>query len=936
VSRPEPAAPPALPRRLLALLLPRGIRGEAILGDLEEEFRARAAARSDREARGWYRRQALRVMIGYRLRRLFSAPPPRRYSTLRDPRASSSWSLLEDVRYGARRLAKTPVFSGIAIGTIAVAVGANTAIFSVLDAVILRPLPYPGADRLVQIWETNPTRVGELGLPYSDLGVNALNYEFYAETARSFDGLAWKTTYDNGFATVAPEDGGAPESVGAMGVSANFFQLLGAQPVLGRSFLPEERAPVGTMRWTDVAVLSHDLWAGRFGADPDILGKTIRVEAGPTTVVGVLPEGFVFPSLSLRGEVQSLDVDIYFPMYYPAYAQSRASHQVSVIGRLRTGVSVEAAQDEMTVLAARLEEEYPETLAGWTAVVTPLRSLLVRDFGAGLTTLMAMVGFVLLIACANVANLLLARGSTRAGEIAVRAAIGGGRRRLAQLLLAEGLVLAALGAGLGALLAMVGTDALVALVPEGVPRASNAGLDARVLTFTAALAAAVTLLVGLAPALRFSTPDLGDTLRRRSGRRATGTFGLSRGLVTAQVALTVVLLVGGGLLGKSFVALRNVDRGIDPHGVLRVQLAPGAHHGLRVIQLSDLPGRRARWEDVQRKLRAIQGVPGVTAAAIGEIPINEVGYFPMQFTEADPPERTVNAPAGWVSPEYFEVLRVPIVRGEGLTPWSDVTNPLGFWWTAGACDPDADPWCSVLVSETFAADAWPGEDPIGQRVGFYGCCWRVAGVVPDLNVRGVDAPAERSDFDPRRRVYVPYGEVMSGFLVRTEGNPLDYAGALRSAIASVDPLAVVTVSLLDDDIAESLARPRFYSFVVGLFALVALALALVGLYGVVAYAVSGRTHEIGIRMALGARRTEVRTMILADAMWPVAAGLVIGGVVVGATVRALESLLYGMSALDPWVMSAAILGLAAVCALATLLPARKASSVDPVTALAYE
>jgi putative ABC transport system permease protein len=939
VRRAPPPAPPAVVRALLAHLLPRGVRGEAVRGDLDEEFAARART-SPSEARAWYRRQGIRVLVGYRLGALFSGPrlshPAEGIHLVRGGGPSS---LAQDFRYAGRRLLRAPFFTVIATITIAMGIGTSASIFSVLDAVLLQPLPYFEPDRLVQIWETNSERVAQRGLAYSEFGVNALNYLDYESSATSFEELGWTAPYaDVGTATVGGGTDGAPERVGAMSVSPSFFTVFGTAPVLGRNFLPEEVAPPGEMRWTEVVILSNDLWVRRFGSDPGIVGRQILVDAGPSTVVGVLPADFEFPSLTFRGAVAPRDVDVYVPLFYPAFSQPRAYRQLMVVGRLAKGVDASVAQADVTRIAARLAEEHPGSMAGWTAVVMPLDDLLLRDFAPSLGLLMVMVGFLLVVACTNVANLMIARGASRRAELTIRAAVGGGRIRLARLLMVESLLLACWGGALGVLLAHRGTQALLRLVPTSIPRAHEVTVDARVLAFAVAITALAGILFGLAPALRFSAPAFHGASRRLGGDEwHPGRRRGPRVLAASQVALTSVLLIAGAILVRSFLVLRSVDRGYDATYVLTASIDRGAHHRYARLSFDDEEGRQARWRDTYEMMERLRAIPGVTAVASGGVRLDDLGVWPIQFRGypgQPPPEELINAALEHVSPEYFETLRIPIVRGEGLLPWDGVNDWQRYWW-AGGCEADGHAYCRAVVSETFAATAWPGEDPIGKQVGVYGCCWTVSGVAADVNFRGVDAPPLAARMDARMRVYVPYTE-LGPFLIRTVVDPLTIVDEVRAAIMSVDADGAVHVSTLERTVSDSLARPRFYSVVVTFFGGVALVLALVGLYGVVGYTVSRRTREIGIRMAVGAQRHEVTKMVLTEGMIPVGVGAALGALTSVAFAGALEGLLYGLDPVDVRVILAVVGSVALVFALACLLPARRASALDPTQALALE
>ena len=848
--------------------------------------------------------------------------------------------LREDLRYAVRRLASRPGFTLLATMTLALGIGASTAIFSVLDSVLLRPLPYRDPDQLVQLWETNPDVVKARNFPFSDVGVNAHNYLEYRSQATAFTDLGYVTPYtEDGMIQVGGGEGPA-ERVWAWSVSGSVFTVLGVQPMLGRAFLPEERAPPGQWRWTDVVILSHALWQRRFGSDSGIVGRKITIEAGPATVVGVMPPGFVIPPMYFRGAVLYHDAGIYVPLFYQAFEQPRRFRQFRVIGRLKPGVTVAKAEAEVKTIARRLEAAYPEANDGWTAVVTPLHELLGRDFGGGLGLLMGAVGVVLLIACGNVASLLIAQGAARRTELAVRTALGAGRARLARLLFTESTLLALVGGAVGLALAAWGTRLLVALVPADVPRAAESGIDLRVLGFALALALVTGIAVGMAPAFWSSQIDPHQDLKVRGAERASGPGGrqLARVLVGGQIALAFVLLIGGGLLAKSFVRLHRTDPGYDPAHLLVGTLQFGAHHSLTEFSTTRLGPEEARLRD-QRKysfthhaLERIRALPGVTAAASSGLSplVGGSGYWPLKVDGR--PDEKRNALVAHASPDYLRTMGLPLLRGEGFPAWDGVSEAERYHW-AGGC-PGAAQYCVAIVSETLARTVWPGDDPIGKRVGIYDCCVTVVGVVPDVRYRGVDDPVLSSEFDDRVQMYLP--GTGPELLIRTTVEPTTLIDAVRAIVLDLAGEAVVDFTTLDRRQTVSLARPRFYAVLVGLFAAVAATLALVGLYGVIAYSVGRRTREIGLRMALGAERNDVRAMVLRQGMTPVAAGIVAGAAGALALGRLLAGLLYGMDPADPIVIGLLAAAMVLVSLGATYLPARRASNVALMDALRHE
>jgi predicted permease len=823
--------------------------------------------------------------------------------------------------------------------TLTLGIGANTTIFSVLNSVLYRPLPFEQPERLVQISETNPERVAERNLGYSRSAVNALNYDEYRAHSSTISEMGYVTPYaDNGKIQISGGLG-VPEQVYAWGVSSSLFSVLGVQPMMGRVFLDEERAPPGVYRWTEVAILSHSIWQRRFGADPDILGKHITLDAAPATVVGVMPPGFDLPPSSYYGTIVQRHADVYLPLFYQAYQQPRRFHQFGVLGRLAPGVSLEAAQEEMTRLARGLEDSYPEAMTGWTAIVTPLHALLAENFGSELYLLMGAVGLVLLVACGNVANLMIVRSTARTTEIAVRTAVGSRRFRVIRLLLTEAMVLSLLGGTAGLLLTAWGTKVLVSLVPANVPRVSESGIDARVIGFVLGISLFTTVLFGLLPALRASNVNLIGSLKigmpGHSGRRGPW-FG-SRLLIVSQVAVAMVLLIGAGLLMKSFLRLQRADPGFVSRNILVTEVAFGAHDQLESDYGPSTPEENAQRSRRQfrftyQALQEIGRLPGVEVVASGwPAPTRgDGGFWPLKVEER--PDDEFWALGTYVSPDYFRTMQIPLVRGQELPAWDGVNDSERYHWAGGCIG--TEQYCVVIVSETLARTVWPGEDPIGKRVGIYDCCMRVIGVAADASHRGVDEPPLARNFDTKFHLYLPYSSNV--FLARAATDPVALVGPIRSVMTNLAPSGVVSLTMLDDILADSLARPRFYMLLVGLFAFAAVALALVGLYGVIAYAVAQRTHEIGLRMALGAERTDVLSMVIRQGMVPVAIGIVLGIGGALALSAILSGFLYGMKTIDPTVFGILGLAMASVGLFATYLPAREASQVAPMEALRHE
>jgi predicted permease len=853
-------------------------------------------------------------------------------------------TLRQDLRFAVRQLMRNPVFATVTLVTIAIGIGANTAIFSVLNSVLLRPLPFEQPEELVQIQGFNPEYAAERQISSSRFGINVLNYDEYRERSSTMAEMGYLTPYADQGAIQVGGGLGPPEEVLAWSVSPSLFATLGVQPMLGRVFLDEERAPPGDFRYTEVAILSHRLWQRRFGADPDIVGRTISLDAGPATVLGVMPPGFDVPPVSEGDQVLYRRADVYLPIHYQAYQQPRRFRQVAVIARLAPGVSFSTAQSEMNLLASGLQEAYPEDMSGWSVIVTPLHAALAVDYGGGLYLLMAAVGLVLLIVCGNVASLLAVRGGKRAPEFAVRAAIGAGRARMVRLLLTETMLITLVGGMAGVMLSLWATELLVGAMPSDVPRASESGLDGRVLAFAAGLSLITGVLVGTLPALRASGPDLAEGLKLGIPGRSTRSVGrLGAGaLVGGQMAVAVVLLIGAGMLAKSFLRLKQADPGYASQGVLVADVKFGAHHALTSFAGNAeqrTPEREAarlngQYAFTYNALESIEALPGVEVAAVGSPrPMSgNMGMWPLRFE--DSPDPTFYTLMSFVTPGYLETMGIPLVRGQLLPEWDGVNDMSRYrsnW--SGSCDgPEA--YCVVLVSETLASTVWPGEDPIGKRIGVWDCCQTVIGVVGDVTSRGVDDPALFREFDTAFHVYTPQSG--STFFVRTTGDPTSLARSVREVLTTMEPEGVVELSSLQDDIAASLARPRFYMALIGLFAIVAVGLAMLGLYGVIAHTVGQRTREIGLRKALGAKDVDVLWMVVREGMIPPVVGVLAGIAAATALSWVLSDFLYGMEPLDPIVFVGLGAALVAVGAVATWLPAWRASRVAPMESLRYE
>ena len=803
--------------------------------------------------------------------------------------------LWKDLRYAFRMLWKSPAFTLIAILALALGIGANTAIFSVVNAVLLRPLPFKDPNRLMTVWENNLQQGQAHGM------VGSANFTDWKNQNQVFESLA---AYFNWSYNLTGGD--EPQRLRAIVVSGEFFPTLGVEAQLGRALAPDDDRDGKD----DVIVLSHAFWQSRFGARPDVIGQTALLNGRSHIIVGVMPSGFNFPDEK---------VDIWRPMAMSAQqAQDRRGKYLSVIGRLKTGVSIAQANAGMDNIARRLEQQYPEANAGWGVRLVPLHEETVGKVSTILLILLGAVGFVLLIACANIANLLLARAASRTKEIAIRAALGASRRRLISQFLTESFLLAVMGSVLGLLIALWGSDALIALSPGNIPRLREVGMDGRVLGFTLLLALLTTLIFGLAPAWQTSKPDLNEVLKEE-GHGATGGSGhrLRRLLVVAEVAVSVVLLVGAGLMIKSFVQLQRVNPGFDSHNLLTMEITlPAARYGQNQQQIAFF----------QQTLEQIKTLPGVEAVgAVQDLPFkfNEMS-FPLTLeghgaaTAAEQPKAVYRA----VTDDYFRTLKIPLVKGRGFTAQDDLnTMPV------------------VIINQATANRFWPGEDPLGKRIRFgepNDPAYTVVGVVGDIKHMGLDA-------DEGTVIYQPHAQKRFGWLrwmtlvVRTNGEPMTMAAAVRQRIQGIDKdQPVDNIVTMEQLMAKSVAQPRFLTMLLGVFALLALVLTAIGVYGVVSYTIAGRTREIGIRMALGARGGDVLRLVIGQGLKMVLIGVVIGLAGAAALSRVMTSLLFGVSATDPAIFIIIALLLTGVALLASYIPARRATKVDPLVALRYE
>jgi putative ABC transport system permease protein len=807
--------------------------------------------------------------------------------------------LRQDLRFAARQITRKPSFTCLVVLTLALSIGANTAIFSVIEAVLLRPIEYPDSDRLVMIWERPPESPGAYNV------INPRTAADWQDQAESFEGIA---LFHLASAT-SPDDRGAVRLAGAS-VTANYFSVLGVDPALGRGFSADEEGS----RSQRVTVLSHDLWAQRFGADTSIVGNTVPLDGRNYTVVGIMPLGFKGPEHFFFGRTQ-----FWVPIDFDMRGLPRdVGHWFRAIARLNRDVSVEGANAEMAAISGRLATAYPATNEGWGAVVVPLRDAVVRNVRPALLMLFAAVGLVLLIACVNVANLFLGRAVDRRAEFAIRCAMGAGRARLARQLLAESLSVSLAAAALGVLIADWAIPILLALAPA-LPRAGGVSVNGLVLAFALAVSIVTGLVFGSVPAVSAARTDVQQTLRSagRGGTEPKEVRRLRALLIPVEVALSLVLLVGAGLFARSFGRLMAIDPGFRAEHVViaRVDLP----------QLSELP-RAQRSVTLQEIQRRALGVPGVEkVGATSSLPLHGLNNvsFGLKLEDravqdaAEPPSAFYRA----VTPGYFEAMGMTLRAGRLL---SDEDRP--------------DAPGAVLVNRVFAERYLPGQEPLGRRVAFH---W--AGLDFEGGIVGVVDGVRYNNLteQPEAEIYVPYAQhpVQSPmfFAVRVSGNATGLIPPLREVLRSIDARLVVdeftTMRRLVDG---SVAQPRFNALLLAAASLTAIFLAAVGLYGVLSYSVSKRTREMGIRIALGADRGTVRRLVLVEGLQLVLVGIVVGITAAFVLSRFVSSLLYGVSTADPQVFVTAVLAVLAVAALAAYVPARRATRVDPVESLRRE
>jgi putative ABC transport system permease protein len=792
-----------------------------------------------------------------------------------------------DLKFALRTLRNNPSVAVLAIVVMALGIGANTAVFSVVNSVLLKPLDYRDPDRIVRlssVWK----RSSEHGQ------VSAPDFHDWHDQSASFDAMAYYSDE-----TTAITAGPTAEYGHAAAVTPDFFRVFDVAPAAGRLFTSEEEHPGGPA----AVVISHSFWQSHYGGNRDAFGQTLRIENQSLRIVGVLPPRFHFPD----------DTDLWIPAAVFGETPSRSAHNYLVVGRLKPGVTLTQAQAQMTAIGSRLERQYPGSNKDKGVLITPLRDELVGDVRATLYVLLGAVALVLLIACANMANLLLARATARTREMAIRAAIGAGRSRIIRQLIVESMVLSLSAGTAGLMLALWGVHGLVALAPADTPRLSEISIDGTVLAFTFLVSVTASLLFGIAPAIQASRIDLSDALKQGGLRSAGGRTGRMRAaLVTAEIALSVVLVAGAGLLLKSFIALHNVALGFRPENVLLMTTAVP----------SSGPADRHAADYYQRLLSTANAMPGVRSAGATRVPPGGVSSWGSYSVDRTPQRDGVSAVFSVIAPHTLDALAIPLRYGRDFSDADTSDAPR-----------------TVLVNEALVKRSFPNQDPIGHTItcGFdkdSSKPMRIVGVVADIRQRG---PA----VSPSPEIYMPYRQhprtsTQLTLVIRTVQDPAALSETLRRTAQEISPQVPVKFTTLEARIAGNVAAPRFRTVLITIFAVLALCLAMAGVYGVMAYTVGRRSGEIGVRMALGASRGDVLRLVLRQGLALSAAGLLIGVAGALAATRALGNMLFGVKPADPLTYIGVIVLLAVAGLAASYFPARRATRIDPLAALREE
>lgn len=813
-------------------------------------------------------------------------------------------TFLQDIRFAARQLIKSPGFALVAILTLALGIGANTAIFSVVNGVLLRPLPFHDPDHLVRVWHVPPAT----SFPgITTFSVSPANYLDWESQNRSFSSMA---IY--GFRGLTLTGSDKPEQIGVCLVSADFFKTLGVEPILGRPLLPEE----DEQGRSNVVVLSYHFWQEHFGGNRDVVGHNVIMDGRNFQIVGVMPSNFVFPEIA----------QMWAPMGWTDEQRTiRGNHNYLVIARLKPGVDVKSAQTEMNTISSRLEQMYPVDDKGWGASVIPLHDDLVSDVRTAMLVLLGAVACVLLISCVNVANLILAKAFGRQKEIAIRTALGASSARVVRQVLTESILLAALGGVLGLALAGFGVRLTMAFLADRVPGSTVVQTDATVLLFTAAISLLTGILAGALPALRLSRKNVSESLKQGLGRTDTDATGhrTRNTLVVSEVALSLVLLMAAGLMIRSFQRLHHVNPGFDSQGVLTANIAVSGK------KFAD-PGQQYRfYEAVLQKIRTLPGV--AQAGVVDNIPLNGNGSHQPIAVEGRPvlpmseqPEIDVRV----VSEGYMGAMHIPVVRGRDFSD-GDLAGRPG----------------AVLISKSMAEQFWPGEDAVGKHLTmtfFPGVVREVVGIVGDVKLDSLDQAR------PAAALYMPIGQMTAPsqggwrsfpmtLVARTETNSAGLATAVSNVVNQIAAdVPITNIQTMNDVVAASLTQPRFNTLLLGTFAVVALILAAIGIYSVLSYNVKRRVSEIGIRLALGARVPDVLRLIVVEALKPTLLGLAIGAAIALAFGRVMSSLIYDVKPGDPITFTVVVSLLAVVSVLASAIPAYRATRVDPNAALRNE
>jgi predicted permease len=812
--------------------------------------------------------------------------------------------IFQDLRYAVRQLRKSPGFTAVAAITLALGIGANTAIFSVVNGALLRPLAVREPSRLVHVWHVPPAK----SFPgMTTFSVSAANYLDWQSQNQVFENMTIYTYH--GFTLTGGEK---PEQVDASAVSSNFFETLGVPPMLGRVFSTQEDRPGRS----NVVVLSHRFWQEHFGSNPNIVGHNINIDGQSFLVAGVMPTSFRYPDFA----------QVWTPMAWTDKERAvRGEHHYTVVARLKSGIALKQAQAAMNTISSRLEQLYPEDNKGWGAVVVPLHDDLVSDVRPALLVLLGAVAFVLLIACVNVANLALAKTLSRRKEIAIRTALGASSARVLRQILSETVLLALAGGAIGLIYAGFGVRLIMAFLADKLPRSVEVGLDLPVLGFTAIISVLTGIIAGVLPALRLTKADVNQGLKQGLGRTDSDSGGhrTRSVLVVAEVALSLVLLIGAGLMIRSFQQLHGVKPGFESHGVLTMTAA---------VSRAKFPLPAQQINFFEQVLQRVRTLPGVeSAGVIDDIPLNQNGSHQPIAIEGRPVVAMSEQPevdVRLISPGYMGAMRIPIVRGRDFGD-TDVAGRPG----------------AILISASMAQHFWPGEEPIGKRLRltfFPEVVREVVGVVGDVKLDGLDQDR------PSTILYMPLGQTSAPatggwnsfpmtLVVRSATNPTSIVSAVTNAVHQVDrEIPLRDILTMDDLVVNSISQQRFNMLLLGAFAGLALLLAAIGIYSVLSYSVKQRVQEIGIRLALGARIGDVLRMVIVEGMKPTLLGVVLGTIGALAMGHVLASLIYGVKPTDPLTFLVVAVLLAAIALFATIIPAYRAAKVDPMVALRYE